>query len=126
MKVHVLWYDHYEDSYIVGIYTEEGKRKKIEELRQEALQYCKTYGLKWEKALAEKKEERAIHLKKVNQAIEACKNASENKSFKQLKKSLIKKDKSLLNNIRYLQKEVEKYFLPEKALETYMNDKRLI
>ena len=28
MKVHVLWYDYYEDSDIVGIYTEEGKRKK--------------------------------------------------------------------------------------------------
>ena len=43
MKVHVLWYDHYEDSDIVGIYTEEGKRKKNEELQQEALQYCKKY-----------------------------------------------------------------------------------
>lgn len=28
MKVHILWYDYYEDSGIVGIYTEEGKRKK--------------------------------------------------------------------------------------------------
>lgn len=121
MKVHVLWYDYYEDSDIVGIYTEEGKRKKIEEL-----QYCKTYGLECEKALTEKKEEREIHLKKVNQAIEACKNAPENKSFKQLKKSLIKEDESLLNSIRYLQKEVENYFLPDKALEIYMKDKRLI
>ena len=70
MKVHVLWYDHYEDSYIVGIYTEEGKRKKIEELQQEALQYCKTYGLECEKELAKKKEERKIHLRKVNQELE--------------------------------------------------------
>lgn len=126
MKVHVLWYDHYEESDIVGIYTEEGKRKKIEELQQEALQYCKTYGLECEKELAKKKEERKIHLKKVNQAIEDCKNAPENKSLKKLKKSLIKEDENLLNSIRYLQKEVEKYFLPEKALETYMNNKCLI
>ena len=126
MKVHVLWYDYYEDSSIVGIYTDEGKRKKNEELQQEALQYCKTYGLKWEKALTEKREEREIHLKKVNQAIEDCKNAPENKSFKQLKKSLIKEDENLLDSIRYLQKEVENYFLPEKALEIYMKDKRLI
>ena len=126
MKVHVLWYDYYEDSDIVDIYTEEGKRKKIEELKQEALQYCKTYGLELEKALTEKKEEREIHLKKVNQAIEACKNAPENKSFKQLKKSLIKEDESLLDSIRYLQKKIENYFLPENALEIYMNDKRLI
>ena len=126
MKVHVLWYDYYEDSDIVGIYTEEGKQKKIEELKQEALQYCKTYCLELEKALTKKKEEREIHLKKVSQAIEACKNAPKNKSFKQLKKSLIKEDESLLDSIRYLQKKIENYFLPEKALEIYMNDKRLI
>ena len=54
MKVHVLWYDYYEDSYIDGIYTEEGKQKKNEELQQEALQYCKTYGLECEKALTKK------------------------------------------------------------------------
>ena len=126
MKVHVLWYDYYEESDIVGIYTEEGKRKKIEELKQEALQYCKTYGLELEKALTEKKEEREIHLRKVNQAIEDCKNAPENKSLKQLKKSLIKEDESLLNSIHYLQRKIENYFLPEKAFEIYMNNKRLI
>ena len=92
MKVHVLWYDYYEDSDIVGIYTEEGKRKKNEELQQKALQYCKTYSLECEKELAKKKEEREIHLRKVNQAIEDCKNVPENKSLKQLKKSLIKED----------------------------------
>lgn len=126
MKVHVLWYDYYEDSDIVGIYTEEGKRKKNEELQQEALQYCKKYGLECEKALTKKKEEREIHLKKVNQAIEDCKNAPGNKSLKQLKKSLIKEDESLLDSIRYLQKEVENYFLPDKALEIYMKGERLI
>ena len=63
---------------------------------------------------------------KVNQAIEDCKNAPENKSLKQLKKSLIKEDESLLNSVCYLQKEVERYFLPEKALEVYMKDKCLI
>ena len=126
MKVHVLWYDYYEDSSIVGIYTEEGKRKKNEELQREALQYCKTYGLECEKALTEKKEEREIHLKKVNQAIEDCKNAPENKSLKQLKKSLIKEDENLLDSIRYLQRKVKNYFLPDKALEIYMNDKDLI
>lgn len=103
-----------------------GNEKKIEELQQEALQYCKTYGLELEKALTEKKDEREIHLKKVNQAIKACKNAPENKSFKKLKKSLIKEDENILNSIRYLQRKVENYFLPEKALEIYMNDKRLI
>lgn len=126
MKVHVLWYDYYEDSDIVGIYTEEGKRKKNEELQQEALQYCKTYGLECEKVLTKKKEEREIHLRKVNQAIEDCKNVPENKSFKQLKKSLIKEDENLLDSIRYLQRKIENYFLPDKALEIYMNNKRLI
>ena len=126
MKVHVLWHDYCEESDIVGIYTEEGKRKKNEELQQEALQYCKTYGLECEKALTKKKEEREILLRKVNQAIEGCKNDPENKSFKQLKKSLIKEDASLLNSIRHLQKEVENYFLPEKALEIYMKHNFLI
>ena len=126
MKVHVLWYDYYEDSSIVGIYTDEGKRKKNEELQQEALQYCKTCGLECEKVLTKKKEEREIHLRKVIQAIEDCKNAPENKSLKQLKKSLIKEDESLLRDIHYLQKEVENYFLPEKVFEIYMKDKCLI
>ena len=126
MKVHVLWYDYYEDSDIVGIYTAEGKQKKIEELQQEALQYCKIWGIEYGKALAKKKEEREIHLKKVNQAIEACKNVPENKPLKQLKKKLIKEDESLLRNIHCLQKDVEKYTLPEKALEVYMRDENLI
>ena len=126
MKVHILWYDYFEDFGIVGIYTAEGKQKKIEELQQEAFQYCKTWDIKYEKALLEKKEERKIHLKKVNQAIEACKNAPENKSLKQLKKKLIKEDESLLRNIRCLQKDIEKYTLPEKALEVYMRDENLI
>ena len=126
MKVHILWYDYYEDSDIVGIYTEEGKRKKIEELQQEALRYCKTYGLECEKELAKKKEKREILLKEVNQVIEDCKNAPENKSLKKLKKSLIKKDESLLKDIHCLKKEVENYFLPEKALEIYMKHNFLI
>lgn len=126
MKVHVLWYDSYEDSAIIGVYTDEGKQKKIEELQQEALQYCKIWGIEYEKALAKKKEEREIHLKKVNQAIEACKNAPENKLLKQLKKKLIKENESLLRNIHCLQKDVEKYTLPEKALEVYMRDENLI
>lgn len=126
MKVHVLWYDYYEDSSIVGIYTAEGKQKKIEELQQEALQYCEIWGMEYEKALIQRKEEREIHLKKVNQAIEACKNAPENKLLRQLKKKLIKEDESLLRNIHCLQKDVEKYTLPEKALEVYMRDENLI
>ena len=126
MKVHVLWYGYYEDSDIVGIYTEEGKRKKIKELQQEALQYCKTFGLEYEKALTKKKEEREILLRKVNQAIEDCKNTPENKSLKQLKKSLIKEDENLLRDIHYFKKQVEDYFLPEKALEIYMKHNFLI
>lgn len=55
MKVHVLWYDYYEESYIVGIYTEEGKRKKIEEMKQEAIQYCKTWCVEYEKTLLKRK-----------------------------------------------------------------------
>lgn len=126
MKVHVLWYDYYEDSCIVGIYTAEGKQKKIKELQQEALQYCEIWGMGYEKALIQRKEERKIHLKKVNQAIETCKNAPENKLLKQLKKKLIKEDESLLRNIHCLQKDVEKYTLPEKALEVYMRDENLV
>ena len=123
MKVHVLWYDYYEDSGIVGIYTEEGKRKKIEELRQESIGYCKAWGEEYEKTLIKKKEERTIHLRKVNQAIEACKSSPENKSFRQLKRSLIKEDESLLRKIHLLQREVDEHFLPEKTLEIYMRDK---
>ena len=63
---------------------------------------------------------------KVNQAIEDCKNAPENKSLKQLKKSLIKEDANLLNSIHYFQRKIENYSLPEIALEVYMNDKCLI
>ena len=126
MKVHVLWRDYYEESYIVGIYTEEGKRKKFEEMKHEAIQYCKTWGVEYEKTLLKKKEERAIHLRKVNQAIEASKNSPENKAFRQLKKSLIKEDESLLRDIHWLQRKVEEFSSPEKALEIYMSDENLI
>ena len=125
MKVHVLWYDHYEDSCIIGIYTEEGKRKKIEELRQESIEYCKVWGEEYEKTLIKKKEERTLHLRKVKQAIEACKNSPENKSFQQLKRSLIKEDESLLQKIYFLQRKVDEHFLPEKTLEVYMRDEDL-
>lgn len=39
MKVHVLWYDYYEDSGIVGIYTEEGKKKEMAEIQAEAYEF---------------------------------------------------------------------------------------
>ena len=39
MKVHILWYDYYEDSNIIGIFTEEGKKKKIEEIKAEAFEF---------------------------------------------------------------------------------------
>ena len=100
MKVHVLWYAYYEDSCIIGIYTEEGKKKKIEELQRESIGYCKEWGEEYEKTLIKKKEERTIHLRKVNQAIEACKSSPENKSFRQLKRSLIKEDESLGEGFR--------------------------
>ena len=58
--------------------------------------------------------------------MKTVKNSPENKSLKQLKKSLIKEDANLLNSIHYLQRKVENYFLPEKALEIYMNDEFLI
>lgn len=125
MKVHVLWYDYYEDSGIVGIYTKEGKKKKIEELQQESIEYCKEWGEEYKKTLIKKKEERTIHLRKVNQAIEAYKNSPENKSFRQLKRSLIKEDENLLQKIHSLQRKVDEYLLPEKALKVYMQDKHL-
>lgn len=126
MKVYVLWHDYYEESYIMGIYTEEGKKKKTEEMKQEAIQYCKKWCTEYEKMLLKNKEERAIHLRKVNQVIEASKNSPENKAFRQLKKSLIKEDESLLRNIHWLQRKVEEFSSSEKALEIYMSDENLI
>ena len=39
MKVYILWYDYYEDSNIVGIFTEEGKKKKMAEIQAEACDF---------------------------------------------------------------------------------------
>ena len=117
MKVHVLWYDYYEDSGIVGIYTEEGKKKKIEELRQESIGYCKEWGEEYEKTLIKKKEERTIHLKKVNQAIEACKSSPENKSFRQLKKVLLKKMKVYCGIFIFFKEKWTNIFSPKKLLK---------
>ena len=125
MKVHILWYDYYEDSDIVGIYTEEGKKKKIEELQQEALERAKDTVKIWEKKLIERKENRKIHLRKVEQAINACKDFPENKSFRRLKKSLIKEDEQLLKDIQYAQLQIG-FYSSSKMLEDYMEDKKYI
>ena len=74
MKVHVLWYDYYEDSCIVGIYTAEGKQKKIEELQQEALQYCEIWGIEYKKALTKKKEEEVAPAEPTTKVCPFCKS----------------------------------------------------
>ena len=125
MKVHVLWYDYYEDSRIVGIYTEEGKRKKIEELQEEALKYCREIQEIYEAEVSRHKEARAKHLIEVNEAIALCKDFPDNKELHKYKKRLIKKDEQLLRSIKLSQLNVDKYS-PENALGRYMNNQNMM
>ena len=125
MKVHVLWHDYYEESYIVGIYTEEGKREKIEELQLKALERAKGTAEIWRKKLIERQEIRMAHLQKVNRAIEACKASPGDKNLKREKRQLIKKDEQLLRDIQNAQYQVG-FYSSSKMLEDYMQDERLI
>lgn len=102
MKVHVLWYDYYEDSSIVGIYTEEGKQKKIEEIKAEAFEFYQDLKNNLEEELQELKSIRRIHLEKVNEAIEFYKAHPDDKSAKKRKRDLIKEDERKLKGIEYV------------------------
>jgi site-specific DNA-adenine methylase len=89
MKVHILWYDYYEDSGIVGIYTEEGKKKKIAEIQAEACGFYQNLKDDLEKELQELKSIRRTHLEKVNEAIEFYKAHPDDKNAKKRKRDLI-------------------------------------
>lgn len=96
MKVHILWYDCYEDSNIVGIFTEEGKKKKIEEIKAEAFEFYQDLKNYLEQELQELKSVRKVHLEKVNEAIEFYKKHPEDKNARKRKRDLIKEDERKL------------------------------
>ena len=121
MKVHVLWYDYYEDSNIVGIFTEEGKKKKVEEIKAEAFEFYQNLKDDLEKELQELKSIRRIHLEKVNKAIEFYKAHPDDKSAKKRKRDLIKEDERKLKGIEYVKSELLRYSFPDYVLRQYMN-----
>ena len=121
MKVHILWYDYYEDSGIVGIYTEEGKKKKITEIQAEAYEFYQDLKDNLEEELQELKSIRRIHLEKVNEAIEFYKVHPDDKSAKKRKRDLIKEDERKLKGIEYVKSELLKFSSPDYILRQYMN-----
>lgn len=123
MKVHVLWYDYYEDSSIVGIYTEEGKKKKIAEIQAEAYEFYQDLKDNLEEELQKLKSIRRIHLEKVNEAIEFHKAHPDDKNAKKRKKDLIKEDERKLKGIEYIKSELLKFSSPDYVLKQYMNMK---
>ena len=124
MKVHVLWYDYYEDSGIVGIYTEEGKKKKTAEIQTEAYEFYQDLKDNLEEELQELKSIRRIHLEKVNDAINFHNAHSEDKSAKKRKRDLIKEDERKLKGIEYVKNELLRYSFPDYVLRQYMNMRR--
>lgn len=120
MKVHVLWYDYYEDSNIVGIFTEEGKKKKVEEIKAEAFEFYQGLKDNLENELQELKSIRKAHLEKVNEAIEFYKKHPEDKSAKKRKRDLIKEDERKLKGIEHVKSELLSYSFPNYLLEQYM------
>ena len=121
MKVHVLWYDYYEDSSIVGIYTEEGKKKKIAEIQAEAYEFYQDLKDNLEEELQELKSIRRVHLEKVNEAIEFYKAHPDDKSAKKRKRDLIKEDERKLKGIEHVKNELLKFSFPDYVLRQYMN-----
>ena len=124
MKVHILWYDYYEDSGIVGIYTEEGKKKKTAEIQTEAYEFYQDLKDNLEEELQELKSIRRIHLEKVNEAIEFYKAHPDDKSAKKRKRDLIKEDERKLKGIEYVKSELLKLSSPDYVLRQYMNMRR--
>ena len=123
MKVHILWYDYYEDSSIVGIFTEEGKKKKIEEIKAEAFEFYQELRGNLEEELQELKSIRKAHLEKVNEAIEFHKAHPDDKSAKKRKRDLIKEDERKLKGIEYVKRELLEFSYPDYLLRQYMNMK---
>ena len=123
MRVHVLWYDYYEDSGIVGIYTAEGKKKKMTEIQAEAYDFYQDLKDNLEEELQELKSIRKAHLEKVNKAIEFYKIHPEDKSAKKRKKDLIKEDERKLKGIEYVKNELLKFSYPDYLLRQYMETK---
>lgn len=121
MKVHVLWYDYYEDSGIVGIYTEEGKKKKTAEIQTEAYDFYQDLKDNLEEELQELKSIRRIHLEKVNEAIEFYKAHPDDKGAKKRKRDLIKEDERKLKGIEYIKSELLKFSFSDYVLRQYMN-----
>lgn len=126
MKVHILWYDYYEDSGIVGIYTEEGKKKKMAEIQTEAYEFYQDLKGNLEEELQELKSIRRIHLEKVNEAIEFHKAHPDDKIARKRKRDLIKEDERKLKGIEYVKSELLKFSYPDYLLRQYMNNEKLI
>ena len=126
MKVHVLWYDYYEESHIVGIYTEEGKKKKIAELTECARKFFESFVNDLNFRLLKEQQERKPYAQAYEQICSELKLNPDAKDLKDIKKELSKAIKDCDSRICKLKVKIRKYSQDEKTiLDLYMLDKNL-
>lgn len=114
MKVHVLWYDYYEESHIIGIYTEEGKKKKIAELTEYARKFFESFVNDLNFRLLKEQQERKPYAQAYEKICSELKLNPGAKDLKDIKKELSKAIKGHDSKICDLKAKIRKYSQDEK------------
>lgn len=127
MKVHILYYDYYEDSYIQGVYSEEGKKRKNAEFLSLARKHYKILVDKLTFQLLEQKQERKPYAQEYEKICIKLREDKSSKELKELKKELSKQIKTYDSIITSLESQIHKYSSNDEIiLQLYLDDQNLL
>ena len=128
MNIWILMYEHFEDTWVKGVFTEEGKQKKDAELLKIAQEDYQKEIDKINHNLEILREDRAIcslNIQKISKVIKEAEDIEVKKIAELDKKHFLSLEKKFSKEIFRLERELAKYS-DERILDTYLDENDLV
>ena len=128
MNIWILMYEHFEDTWVKGVFTEEGKQKKDAELLKIAQEDYQKEIDKINHNLEILREDRAIcslNIQKISKVIKEAEDIEVKKIAELDKKHFLSIEKKISKEIFRLERELAKDS-DERILDTYLDENDLV
>lgn len=128
MNIWILMYEHFEDTWVEGVFTEEGKQKKNTELLNFAQEDYQKEINNINHNLEILRKDRAIcslDIQKISKVIKEAEDIEEKKMAELDKKHFLSLEKRFSKEIFRLERELAKYS-DERILDTYLDKNNLV
>lgn len=128
MNIWVLMYEHFEDTWVKGVFTEEGKQKKNTELLNFAQKDYQKEINNINHNLEILRKDRAIcslNIQKMSKVIKEAEDIEVKKMAELDKKHFLSLEKKFSKEIFRLERELAKYS-DERILDTYLDKNNLV